>query len=310
MSPKDAISVIESLESKFQALKWHARCQQAKLTTPDNTKNYEVIEPIDMRSEIIFDPIGERYLIKINSVNKWVQGADPFVSTVEAHSFDGEVYRQLDWEKPGKILPTPNDTRGNGVICNDKGNLSPWGNDIVKKQSFALGTAYMPPYFSSISADYPTQRLSRLIRTWLDEGKEVTILESNTKVWTINAKPFKLGPYDHLLTITYDLTKGGVVTGVRLLAPDEKGEYLCENVRVEIELQQVNGHFWFPKVIKQVWPNDNSMTFTSIENIEVNPPITAETFRVEFPKGVYITDYINKMHYVEGNAIGRVKWEG
>ena len=47
------------------------------------------------------------------------------------------------------------------------------------------------------------------------------------------------------------------------------------------------------------------MYATSCEAVEVNPAVTSETFRLNFPKGVYVTDYVNKMWYVEGSPTDR-----
>ena len=228
----------------------------------------------------------------MSGTTEWDGGAAPFVSTLDQCSFDGETYRELRWSKPGTTLPNPESSIGLAVVSRSKGHLSVVpGKDLLEIMCFELGLTYMPPYFLAVGTHYPVQPLSKLMRTWLDEGKGVAVTENETGEWTIDVKldigrcwGAPDGSIPHLFRIAYDPRKGGAVGGVRALAPDKNGNYECENVRVEIDLQEVGGEFWAPKTIKLVWRWDKLMTITTCEAVEINPPVSAGTFAWIFPK--------------------------
>lgn len=320
MSPQEAISVMEPLEERFHVLKWRAHRQQARLTSSDDTHCFEVIEPYDYRSEVTFDLLGGRYLVRVRhgapvkvTYDDEPEGAASSVWVTKEESFDGNVYRRMESYKPATPkTPADNTTPAvqwvppaEGCITKDTDNLFQPGQTLLSL--YALED--MPPYYRALWGSYPPQRFSTLLRTWLAEGKDITVVEDSTGMWTISVKvnmqfTTKEGPvcFEFLFRFSYDTTRGGVVTGVRLSAPDERGEFTIENGRVEIDLQEVRGGFWMPETIKDVYPWDKRMTVTSYDAVEVNPPVKADVFRLEFPKGVYVDDYVNKLFYVEGGA--------
>jgi hypothetical protein len=165
---------------------------------------------------------------------------------------------------------------------------------LVQHRSFAVSWVAAPHYAR------PVKCLSSLLRAWLDEKKNIKIFERDKGIWTIHVEWMKLGPCDHILCIIYDTTKGGVVTAKRWLAPDAKGEFNTENIRVEIDLQEVKEGLWMPKMARTVYPWDKDMDAISYEVVEVNPSTTVDTFRVQFPNGTYVTDYIKNRYYVMG----------
>jgi hypothetical protein len=150
------------------------------------------------------------------------------------------------------------------------------------------------------------------MQTWLDEGKDVVVAEDIEGAWIIgatlrvggnNGTSRGLSCRDHFFQVSYDTRKGGVVTGVRLLAPDDAGKLTREAARVEIDLQKVENEFWMPKTIKEVWPGDKLMTVTSCEDVEANPLIGDEAFRCEFPDGVRVEDHIRELYYETGKPL-------
>jgi hypothetical protein len=323
MSPQEAISVMKSRETEFRGLKWQAHCTQARRASDEvyDSGPPNMLEPLDYRAEVALDVIGGRYLVRADSTCKWIRGAAPFLSTVAVQSFDGELYREVSWSNHSLTLPVPGETPGMGTISRAKehlGFLTTPGTTALETQGLPLGLAYMPPFFWPVGTRCPPQRLSKIMRSWLDEGRDVAVVEDDTGTWSIivcadtlsgnirkwGVEPGTLG-YNHLLQITYDPAKRGVVTGVKLLASDKRGEFTSEDVCIELDVREVTGGFWVPKTIKEVWPPDKLMTVTSVEGVEVNPPVDAGTFRLEFPKSVHVTNYVEKMYYITGDALDR-----
>jgi hypothetical protein len=101
------------------------------------------------------------------------------------------------------------------------------------------------------------------------------------------------------------LAKGGVATGARILSLDDNGQAEWENVRLEIDLQQVEGGFWVPKEVRQVWPNDNDMAIATFEAVKVNPEVSSDDFVLDFPEGVRVDDHIDSVSYVVGRELDR-----
>ena len=311
------MSVMESLEKRFRVLKWQARCAQGIVDSSEDAHSAspEIAKPFfNQCSEVTLDRTTGRYYLQRSGTYNCVRGAAPFISSLEQQSFDGETYRKVQWEKHGKTRPTPQDAVGFGTIRRNKDHLSAPGTSVVEQGTLVLGLAYMPPYCFALGTSYPLQPLSSLIQTWLFEGKDVVVTEDDAGVWTISVEVSVGGcgggecsspSYEGLLRIAYDRAKGGVVTGVRLLGTDEAGEFNFDNVRVEIDVQDVGGGFWAPKTIKNVYPWDSMMELTSYDAVEINPPVSADMFRFEFPKGVHVTDYVNEMFYIKGSDIDR-----
>jgi hypothetical protein len=310
MSPQQAISIMESLEKDFRVLKWRARCRSARLTNPGDTRAFEVIEPYDCRSEATFDPIGGRYSYRQCCTSELYGGDDPFLSTISHGSFDGEFCRELLWSEPGITLPDPQTSWGSATVSRPASLRDAWDTGL-KIGAFELGLAYMPPYFHESFTDYPIQPFSAVVRTWVDEGKEVSIAEEDTGEWIVCVKLNVGGGCSaedpHMFRIAYDPTRRGAVIGSRVIAREPTGEYHRDICRSEIDLLEAAGGFWVPNTIKGMCADEQmnltSMTITSLEAVEVNPSVTAETFRLDFPKGVHVHDAVNKVSYVEGEPI-------
>jgi len=306
MTPLEAISIIESLEKKFQVLKWQAHAWEAKLSNPDDTKTYTVKEPYDCRTEVIFDMIGGRYFVRTNCTREWGSSSSKWYSYINEQSFDGDVYWELKYERYSNVLPTIQDTPGFGIISKDRRNLSARGESVVEKYAFENGWKFMPPYITVPGIGYPAQRFSSLLKTWLDEGKDLKIVEEDAGVWIISVGEMKIGTLGHQhVRITYDMAKGGVVTSIKVLSPDANWEITMEGIRVEIDLQEVREGLWMPKMARSICPGDKNMNVVSFEVIEINPPTTSDTFRVHFPNGIYVTDYIKNKYYVMGGISNR-----
>jgi hypothetical protein len=142
-----------------------------------------------------------------------------------------------------------------------------------------------------------------LLRKWLDEKRDVSIVENGNGAWTI-ATRVRYGGLDGChLRIRYDPTKGGVVTGAQWVFVEKGHDY--ENARLDVELQKVADGIWVPKTAKWIHclnrPPD--MVVTSFEGIEVNPSVGTTTFQMDFPKGTRVSDHIRKMYYVTGTDV-------
>jgi hypothetical protein len=296
-----ALTVIESLEKKFQVIKWSAHCVETQLATASDTTSVIKTKPGFFDSQIVFDSVGRRYRIEMKQVSEWINGDAPWMGMVSGFSFDGEVYRGWERQKHGMELPSEQDRPAFGDISKNR-NEQPSREDLVDFGCTATGLGYMPPYFWD-GGESPNQPLSRLLRKWLDERRDVSVVENGNGAWTI-ATRVRYGALDGChLRIRYDPTKGGVVTGAQWVVVEKGHDY--ENARLDIELQKVADGIWVPKTARRISclnrPPD--MVVTSFEGIEVNPSVGTTTFQMEFPKGTRVSDHIRKMYYVAGTDV-------
>lgn len=292
-----AISVMESLEKKIVVVKWNVHCVRTTLRSAHDTSALDLNVEYDKHAEVTYDPVAGRYKVKQEGVQRWVNGAAPLISGTTAFAFDGEIHQRYEHEKGGKTAPTYEENPGFATISRDV-------NDVAQKTSvlsvgpLALGLAYMPPHCWIPGTDFRLQPLSRQLREWVDEGWNVAIEEDGGGVWTIRVVKRKPSEFDDLVRIRYDPTKGGVVADLKRLTYDEK----IEHERVEIELQESKHGIWLPQVMKYVNPLNKWLVTTRCEAVDINFPITADTFRLEFPKGTRVDDEVQKMYYVVGRA--------
>jgi len=296
--PEKALAVVEALEKRIQVLRWKARGVQAWAANAKDLKSIVRTRPGFFYTQVVFDPVGRRYRIEMQQVGEWIKGAAPFYADRSEFAFDGEVYRGWHRGQPGKELPSAESGReGMGAVSKDRNDM-PNREDVVGFCCTGTGLAYMPPYF--YDGESPNQPFSRLLRKWIDEKRSVSIVEDEQGVWTITTpiKYAKRGGFR--LRIRYDPTKGGVVTGAQWLFVDKDRE--IENGRLEVELQKVTDWLWVPRTSRWGATLDRQppVAMGTYEAVEVNFPVDATTFALEFPKRVQVFDHISKSLYVTG----------
>jgi hypothetical protein len=295
IAPQKALSVIEALETKFQVMRWTAVYGVGELSDPADSNSIAKLRNSFQRTEVIYDPVGRRYRAEMQGVCPWLDGERPYIGSCQGFSFDGEVYRTWERQKAGTELPTVRDDPGRGVISRDLSDHH-LPEPLPQFAYLATGMGYMTPCFSDF--DSPSQPLSRILHKWLDEGRDVTVVEDDEGAWTITTPTTYAGHEGYRLRIGYDPNKGGVITGGQWIYLGEEGE--IENTRLDIELQELGGGVWVPKTVKRVSCLDRPalVKFVTYEDVQVNPPVDSTTFLSEFPRGVRVTDHIEGKTYV------------
>lgn len=289
-----AISVMKSLEAKFQILQWGVNYRAYKLKDGDDLGSVteHLFPKLDV--EVVIDPISGRYKCKATGTYKWVNGPAPSVSSMESFSFDGAQYRNWKRTRHGQELPIQKEDPAFGVISKDR-------DDIIDRdymQSFCLmtGLAYMPPYFWT--PEITVQPLSSLLQTWVDKKWEVSVTESKQGVWQIKM-PWTDGKFGEI-NITYNLDKGGIVTKARWSNQED-----LDTIRLFVDLKEIDAGVWVPQIIKLVHNRGKHLSILKYKNITINPEVTAETFRSKFPKGCKVEDFIEEKIYYVGTASDR-----
>ena len=292
ISAKDAISVMKSLEAKIPVLQWKAKWNGARLKDGYDLKSIVEKNTTQTEVESVFDPVSGHFRCKAKGTYKWVDGLAPTGSSFEEYSFDGEQYRTWKRMKPGNQLPTAGEVRARGFVGKDLKDI--WwrkDQDYIKTSCMMTGLAYMPPYFWD--ADKGVKTLSSLMQAWIEEGRDVSIVEDTKDKWTITVPGLVFGD----MSVSYDLGKGGVVTEAKWVDTRRNREL----VHLFVELQKVDAKLWLPKSITRVARVDKFMSRVDITDVKKVPKVGPKTFRATFPKGCCVTDYINKSRYVEGS---------
>jgi hypothetical protein len=298
--PQEAIARAESLEKNYRVLRWKAHSVEMELDNAADSRSVAKQRKDYQDTQIVFDPVERRYNMTIQGVSS-LGGQPPFVASIAGCSFDGEVYR--DWRRTklgGQLPAAEDDLPAQGGISKDRTVLSRL-EDPVTLACVATGLGYMPPYVWD--GESPCQPLSSLLRTWLAAKRDFSITEDYRGVWTIHATVNLAGNNGYRFQMRYDPKRGGVATGARWNLGAVAGSEI-ECARLEVELQQTTEETWMPKCIRRVlaFETPATMTQTTIDAVEVNPPTDADAFRVVFPKGARVTDHLQGKSFVAGEG--------
>jgi len=158
------------------------------------------------------------------------------------------------------------------------------GTTVVEAEvSFSVWHICLPIVGHWHTLSRPT--VSSLMQTWLDEGKDITIADDGKGKWTIGVK-LKIATSNRELPSSYfpsptTWQKKALSRALDCWPQTKTWNFNVENARVEVDLQQVNGGFWVPKT-SGTGDLDKTMTVTSCDNVEVNPPMAMEHSIVSF----------------------------
>lgn len=302
--PSHAVSVMKRLEAKLRVLQWKAHCENAKLDDGNDPDSIVEKSWPETDAEVVLDVATGRYRCQISGTYEWIDGLAPTGSSIEEHAFDGELYQCWKRIEPGQDLPSPVNSPVMGWISEDRGDIA--GVTMRKRDyihgdsvSEFTGVAFMPPYFLHRGI-YPPQPLSSLLQTLIDDGREISIVEDdrNSEVWKIavSGKDIELGH----LHMSYDIEKGGVVTEAEWIT-----SYGPRNHSVNVELKKSEGGIWIPRSVERIDHLDRRLCRVEYENIKINPPVNADTFRCDFPNGCKVENFAEKRTYVVGSLADR-----
>jgi hypothetical protein len=127
-------------------------------------------------------------------------------------------------------------------------------------------------------------------------GRLARVTEDDQGVWHIevvddaNAKSLK--------RVDYDRSKGGVVLGAVWTMGDPPAAFK----RIAVELQQVEGGYFVPKMVENRFVLNKPVTVDRIffRGVKLNRPVSDSDFQVPFPAGTQVVDYAEKKAYVVG----------
>jgi hypothetical protein len=271
-----ALATIESHERRAQSLRWSVECREGKVKDPSRPETAN-LGPVIHRGHVVIENFSGRYRVDLDSVMKWFQGADDHIAERNSWSFDGLVFRDLKYSKPGKELPRVPPQQGDDP---GHGRIYRPGEEKSQFEAFRLtcGIGEMPPYHFGES-------LSGLIRKGQESKRPVRISVENQR-WMISV-PEREG--DSTILVDYDPQKGAVLSATWQNGTPEKPW-----ARIYYELQEVDGGLWVPKTMSRVNLFDKTIWQARFSDVKVNMATPIETFRLTFPPGVSVSDSLRK----------------
>jgi hypothetical protein len=274
-----ALSRIETNESKIQTLRWASEFHTG-LVADVRKPETAVFGPVMAKSHVVLDLESNQYRIELDSVIRWVQGVDDYFAERQSWSSNGLDRRHLVFSKPGKTLPGPEDDPGRGrIVPRKEGQKSPWLNSAGM-----AGINDMTPNFNG-------ERLSSLIRSGLRSKRPVTITDEFGR-WTIST-PELHG--DSTIVIDYDHEKGVVLQAEwRNGTPERPWQ------RYSVAIQSIGPDLWAPRSVCYVNLFDKLITQIVYSDMKINERVDEAAFRLAFPLGSTVSDFIRKSTYTVG----------
>jgi hypothetical protein len=295
-----ALGVVEALEEKIDVLSWKVKLQTGWLKDPTDLSSISEMKPSFTTSEVVFEPSGKRYHVSVQEVSRWIDGAAPFFSEVFERSFDNKEFREWLRYKHGKELPKAEDSLTSGMLSDDVINTEIRQTFYSSVQGRMAGIGYVAPFYW-LKSDLP-KKISEYLQEWKKEDRLRSIEEQDDGSWIISVDVDINPKIDFLLKVWYDPTKGGIVTKAIWYGVSGPNIGLLENWRLEIKHKKTPEGFWVPRSAYWVYPLEKRPDFTRLnfKDVKVNPPVDEETFRLTFPNGTRVDDYIHKKLYFVG----------
>lgn len=283
-----ALQTMQALAGRIGNARWDVRTEHGTLSA-DNK-----FEPTDVGTtgKVVFEPTSGRYRANLESVCRWYDGADPFMAERSQCAFDGSRSRILRRAKAGKALPpakpvpdSPDGFPGEGKV---------WGDtaEFFRLFHWCSGVGYFPPYFMGMS-------LVDRIQQDRSQGKPVRVTADDRGLWHIEFVYWEVKTNDHLVVVDYDRGRGGVITKAI-----SKHKTLPNSTyrQIDYDYQKVGGDYWVPKLVRNTWLKNNPVNSDRLHyaNVKVNEPVDERAFRIEFPAGSQVIDYVEKKAYTVG----------
>jgi hypothetical protein len=287
---QEALRLIEQSDRSWARTRWEMRSRHGKVASLENLESF-VPDCTWERAETVFEPVSGRLRMHAEGTARWVNGPAPFGTSREAFAFDGEVLRKWDVIRPGLELPEEG-RKGVGEI----------GRDSARARSAATwssGLAYFPPYFEGCP-------LAESLRRVHEAGRPLYVYRQPDGTWKIRCFDFtddKPGrPDTDQIVMTYDPARNGIVTSATWYMAD-KHKRPGEWKRMLVDLQQLSDGTWAPRRVRFVNTLSLDMVEKTFTGVVRNPPVTDATFRIDFPRGIRVTDHIHKKIYMVGSGL-------
>lgn len=288
----DALATIEANEQRLHAASWVSNLTYRQLADPHNPNSVLPEDvPTYCRERAVVEFRTGRYRIEVESVSPWSHGLDQTGASCYLHVSDGLSAKHAFWFLPGTKLPKTNKPAIKAVVNRDPGTLVPAATDSIP-----------PPNISFPSWNLLGKPLSELINERQQANQLLEIQRKEANVWLIRIAEDLTSP-DVILSIHYDLAKGGLMTHVAwssVKAPERAWQEL------RVEPIQLRSGFWVAKTTERINFLNSSLWRTEYSDIVINPPLSNDLFAYEFPKGTRVVDHIRGMVYTSGRSVADV----
>jgi hypothetical protein len=286
----EALHVIEQLERLWDRTRWEVRSRHGKVASLDNFDAF-VPDPTRHQAMTVVEPVSGRICVHSERTAQWIGGPAPFGTTSGAIAFDSRLLRKWSLIRPG--LERPEEGR-KGV--GETGSEGTSALDDAKRDG---GHGWFPPYFRGCF-------LSKSLKRLHEDGKPLHIDRQPDGTWQIRCFDFTRdnpdAPDTDEIVLTYDPTRSGNVTAASWYMRDKIGRP-GEWKRMLVDLQQLADGTWAPRRVRVVNILSLDMNERTFSSVVRNPRVTDATFRIDFPRGIRVTDHIHKKIYMVGSGL-------
>jgi hypothetical protein len=295
VDPDTALKTILSLEKESAAFRWKGSA------TPGSLRSDTKVEE-KYFFEVIYEPSSKRHWA---AVSVGAQPGDPHPT--HFLSFNGKQFESLE-------MYGSNDGQGTIFLEGKQRGVHArfWissGTPFIGVSSGIHGVCDFMPVS-------PPDLLSSHLTEWIKNKQLVSITEVEKGVWIVVANvtiwtlPGANNPRTRI-ELRYDIGKGGVITEQKILA--QRLDFTRLSVTDIPVMNWEITHVLNPKnqwVPKSIYRTDESvLRYVKIdfEEFEVNPPLKEDSFKINFPDGVYVDDFTKIMRYKVGAPIDENK---
>ena len=290
----EAIETMQALAGRFTTARWQFQMIMGT-DTGGNRLGPWPSGQTNSRGDTVYEPGSGRVRAHLKTVVPWFMGPKPYTQIDQnvLFSFDGRRACTYKRERGGTEVPPLVARLGDRVEDGWPGTGSVHGelDEFFKLWAWSCGVRYFPPNFQN-------QPLPDRLQSEMKKGRRPKISEDHQGVWHVEM-------YDQqwagTVIIDYDVRKGGVITGTAWAwrKPGQIGK------KLRVDLQQVGGGFWVPKLIDETNLLENPPTVTrqTYSSVKVNEPVSDATFHFDWPANTRIIDYVEKKAYTAGQSV-------
>lgn len=255
------------------------------------------------RGNAIYDDITGRFCFEIEATMRWIGGASDVVSKRDQWCFDGTEYTRLTKEYPGVELPSADDADTNAGTPAEahisKSLSDPGGLAIYRRQS---GMSAFPDFLPTPLMGFPERTVALpyaldLVAEWIANGYVHDVqLQGNTLLLQLIAPEGG----KHCVEYSFDMDRGGAVTRILMSAQPGTPPFAVTTVQNKEWMPGI----WAPFRIETLFLLDGNGARTSIDSVEIDPPLDDVEFRVHIPAGTTVWDESTNMGYTTINSPG------
>jgi hypothetical protein len=285
---RDAVAVLQEREARVRSVRYTVRYVELRNKTAARERNDdELVDGTYEQVTVLYDVPSGRYRLDLEAVLRWEGGLDPYISQRNTFAFDGVRHSHVEQSVHGPKLP-PTDAPRRGTIGN-----APVQSGLPALLATAFGLEYVPPYAGHLVGDSVQLRLSEMIERTVNSGQPLKIVAGSDGIWDISGFTATngLGPY----RMRYDPSAGML----REVAFEHQGKVW---ERYEVDVVALPDGFTVPREVRLmglIGESGDGRRWT-FSDFEINPTVTDEDFRVQFPPGTKVVDTVSRKSFIAG----------